>query len=136
MGLVIDTSAVVATERDHLSWEALTEEVLSEATVLPAATYAEILVGVHRADTPERAAARQRRLDALVSRVPVVAFGEDEAREWARLFARSQDHGTPLPANDLAIAATALTLGYGVLVGPRRERHFSLVPGLRVVALG
>lgn len=135
MGLVVDTSAVVAAERGHVSWSALDQEILGEATVLAAAAYAEILVGVHRADTPTRAADRQRRFDALVGRVPVVPFGEPEARRWARLFSHFQDSGRPLPANDLAIAATALELGFGVLVGPQRERHFTLVPDLRVVTL-
>jgi predicted nucleic acid-binding protein len=40
-----------------------------------------------------------------------------------------------IPSNDLAVAATALELGYGVLVGPRDEGHFRQVPGLRIVVL-
>jgi predicted nucleic acid-binding protein len=43
--------------------------------------------------------------------------------------------GRLIPSNDLAVAATALDLGFGVLVGPTDEAHFRAVPGLRVVAL-
>jgi hypothetical protein len=39
------------------------------------------------------------------------------------------------PANDLVVAATALELGYGVLVGPAGAAHFQRVPKLRVVVL-
>jgi predicted nucleic acid-binding protein len=41
-----------------------------------------------------------------------------------------------IPANDLVVAATALELEYGVLVGPTDEAHFRRVPSLRVVVLG
>jgi hypothetical protein len=34
-----------------------------------------------------------------------------------------------------AVAASAVYLGFGVLVGPADEQHFRRVPGLRVVAL-
>ena len=40
-----------------------------------------------------------------------------------------------IPANDLAVAATALQLEYGVLVGPQDEAHFRRVPGLRCECL-
>jgi predicted nucleic acid-binding protein len=43
--------------------------------------------------------------------------------------------GRLIPANDLAVAATAIELGFGVLVGPHDEAHFRQVPGLRVVVL-
>ncbi len=43
--------------------------------------------------------------------------------------------GRLIPANDLAVAATAFHLGYGVLVGPRDEAHFRRVQGLHVVTL-
>lgn len=36
-----------------------------------------------------------------------------------------------IPANDLAVAATALQLGFGVLIGPKNERHFRRIKGLR-----
>ena len=48
------------------------------------------------------------------------------------------EHPEPLrvvPANDLAVAATALHLGYGVVVGALGEAHVRTVPGLRVESL-
>jgi predicted nucleic acid-binding protein len=135
MGLVIDTSAVVAADRGEVGWGALGDEALAEPAVLPAVVYGELLAGVHLADTPRRAAARQSRIDALVARVPIVPFGREAAARWAWIFSRLHRTGDSIPSNDLAVAATALELGFGVLVSPRGEAHFRRVPDLRIVGL-
>lgn len=131
---MIDTSALVAIERSSGAWtEGLPGD---EPAAIPAVVYAELLAGVQLADHPRRAAARRAKIDALVLAVPIVPFGAAAAERWADLFARLSRDGRLIPANDLAVAATALELGFGVLVGPRDEAHFRQVPGLRVVALG
>ncbi|MGH7569696.1 MAG: PIN domain-containing protein [Gemmatimonadales bacterium] len=135
MGLVIDTSALVASERAGESWERAVSAIGDEPAVVPAIVYAELLVGVELADDPGRAAGRRARIEALVSRVPLVEFGAGVAVHWARLFASLNRAGRPIPANDLAVAATALFLEFGVLIGPRDEAHFRAVPGLRVETL-
>jgi len=56
----------------------------------------------------------------------------ETAERWADLFATLQRAGSLIPANDLTVAATALQVGFGVLVGPRDEAHFRRVPLLRV----
>jgi predicted nucleic acid-binding protein len=40
-----------------------------------------------------------------------------------------------IPANDLSIAAAAMHLGYGVLLGPKGEAHYEKVRGLRLARL-
>lgn len=143
MGLVIDTSALVAAERVSRGkknpgteqWEQVLGHVAGEPAVLPAATYAELLVGVELAGDPTRAAARRARIDALTLRIPIVEFDATIAEEWARLFAALSRRGQLIPSNDLAVAATAQHLGFGVLVGPSDEHHFRRVSGLRVETL-
>ena len=143
MGVVVDTSALVAAERRRATdssgslptWSELLGRLADENAVLPAATYAELLVGVHLADSPGRAASRRARIDALTARVPIVDFDAAVARQWARLFADLRRAGEPIPANDLAVAATALHLGFAVLVGPSADEHFHRVAGLRVERL-
>jgi tRNA(fMet)-specific endonuclease VapC len=107
----------------------------SEPIVLPAIVYGELLVGVRLADSPERAASRRAKIAALAGRVPIVAFGREIAERWAELFAVLSRSGQLVPANDLAVAATALHLGFGVVVGARGEAHFRRVPGLSVQSL-
>jgi tRNA(fMet)-specific endonuclease VapC len=133
MGLVIDTSALVALERSDSSWSRGLPA--DEPASVPAIVYAELLVGVHLADHPRRAAGRRAKIEALLAVAPVVEFGPAVAERWADLYARLSRDGQLIPANDLAVAATALELGFGVLVGPHDEAHFRQVPGLRVVVL-
>ena len=139
MGVVIDTSALVAAERRapaaaarRETWAEVLGPLASEIAVLPAVVYAELLVGVELADTPRRAAERRARIDALAARIPIAEFDAGIAEVWARLFARPSRAGQLIPANDLAVAATALHLGFRVLVGPDDERHFQAVEGLQV----
>ena len=75
------------------------------------------------------------RAPGLTVRVPVVEFDAAIAEAWARLFARLRRRGTLIPTIDLAVAATAVHLGFPVLVGPSDERHFRCVEGLNVEVL-
>lgn len=137
MGLVIDTSALVTIERSSAPapWEATLSSLGDEPAVVPAAVYAELLTGILLAQRPAQAASRRAKIDALVSIVPIVEFGREIAERWAELFATLTRQGRLIPANDLAVAATAVHLGFGVLVGPHDEQHFRAVPGLRVETL-
>jgi predicted nucleic acid-binding protein len=74
---------------------------------------------------------------ALVSleRSAHVKFGRDIAKRWAQLFAALHRQGRLIPGNDLAVAATALELGFGVLAGPHDEQYFRAIPDLRVEVL-
>jgi predicted nucleic acid-binding protein len=132
MGLVIDTSALVAIERAARPWR---KALPGEPAALPAIVLGELLVGVALADTRQRAAQRRAKIDALVSAVPIVEFTAATVEHWAELYGRLSRAGRLIPSNDLAVAATALELGFGVLVGPTDESHFRAVPGLRVVVL-
>lgn len=92
-------------------------------------------VAVYLADTPGRAARRRGQIDALADRAPAVDFDAAIAERWAALFASLKRRGRVIPANDLAVTATALHLGFGVLAGPTGEAHFQQVDGLRIVVL-
>ena len=132
---MIDTSALVAVERLGIDLDQSLGELAEEIAVIPAIVYAELQVGVRLADTPARAASRRARIEALVSRLPVVEFDRAIAERWAELFALLTRAGSMIPANDLSIAATAVHLGYAVLLGPKGERHYEKVRGLRVARL-
>ena len=65
----------------------------------------------------------------------MVDFDRSIAERWATLFSQLSRNGRMIPANDLAVAATALHLDYGVLIGPDGEEHFRRVEGLRCYVL-
>lgn len=136
MGVVVDTSALVAAERGRstqaegaqLTWSDLLGHLANESAVLPAVVYAELLAGVYLARSDRQAALRRARIDALTARVPIIEFNAAIARHWARVL-------TELRRSGEAIAATALHLDFAVLVGPSGERHFRRVAGLEVAQL-
>lgn len=135
MGLLIDTSALIALERRGSAAEFSVGSLAGETLAIPAIVYAELLAAVQLADTPTRAASRRAKVDAIVARAPVVEFDAPAASRWAEVYAELHRAGTLIPSNDLTVAATALHLGFGVLVGPGDEVQFRRVPGLRVEVL-
>jgi tRNA(fMet)-specific endonuclease VapC len=135
LGLVVDTSAFVDLERESAAWEQALGDLAHEPVVLPAIVYGELLVGVRLASSSTRASGRRAKIAALATRVPIVEFGREVAERWADLFAVLSKRGDLIPANDLAVAATAIHLGFGVLVGAQDEAHFRRVPKLRVQPL-
>lgn len=135
MGLVIDTSALIALERAGQDWASRLTPFADEPVAIPAIVYAELLVGVALAGSGKRAATRRAKIDALARAVGIIEFGEAIAAQWAELFAMLSRAGQLIPSNDLSVAATARQLGFGVLVGPSDEVHFRKVPQLRVELL-
>lgn len=135
MGLVLDTSALVALERAHASLSDVLAPLGEEEVAVPAIVVAELLAGVRLARDPRRAAQRRAKIDAVLALAPVIDFSADVAEVWADLFAALERRGNRIPANDLAVAATALFLGFSVLVGPQDEEHFRRVDGITVETL-
>jgi tRNA(fMet)-specific endonuclease VapC len=135
VGLVVDTSALVALDRAGTQWHVALGPHAHEPVAVPAVVYGELLVGVALAGNKKRAALRRARIDSLIELTGIVDFDAAIAERWAELFAALSRRGRMIPSNDLAVAATARHLDYAVLVGPKDERHFRDVPGVRVVPL-
>jgi predicted nucleic acid-binding protein len=134
---LIDTSVSVAPERRGLPLGTLAAAVPGgpDAPVaLAGMTASELLVDVHRDDTPTRRLRRGAFVEALLRAVPVLTFGLRVARTHARLWAQLAAAGTPVGAHDLLIAATALAHGYAVLTDEPRD--FGRVSGLEVLRPG
>lgn len=134
MGLAIDTSALVAWERATAAGHPI-RLAKTEPVVLPAIVWAEALIAVRLADSPKRAAARQQWLDGLRSFIDTFPFTDEVAAHYADIHAELQRKGALIRQNDICVAATARALGFGVLVGPDDETHFSRVPRLKVRVL-
>lgn len=134
MGLILDSSVVIAAERRGETAEQLLQRVL-EATedqeaALSAIGLTELVHGIHRANTAERRARREAFIDDLLSVVTVYPFA-DAARLAGKIDAEQQVKSVVIPLGDLLISATALSLRYSV--GTVNLRHFRKVPGLTVV---
>ena len=135
MGIVIDTSAIIELERARASWDPILERADDELVFLPAIVWGELMAGVHLADSVPRALKRRDRLNELRHAIPILPFTAEIAELWAELFAELQRAGTPIPANDLCVAATAIAHEHTVLVSSKDEAHYRRVPGATVLKL-
>lgn len=134
MGLILDTSALVAWERAMgQGSKVLLDE--HEEIALPAIVWAEALAGVRLADSASRAARRMARLESLRRVMEIEPFTAEVAEHYADIFAELTQAGGMIPQNDIAVAATARCMQFGVLVGPDDEVHFNRVSELRVEVL-
>jgi tRNA(fMet)-specific endonuclease VapC len=131
MGVVLDTSILVAAERRTVRFEAFLESLGDEPVGIAAISAAELLHGCHRASDPGVRMRRGAFVDALLGYVPVLPYGLFEARRHAELWAELAREGTLIGPHDLIISATALARGHALATLNRRE--FSRVAGLRLL---
>ncbi|MCC6362320.1 MAG: PIN domain-containing protein [Bryobacterales bacterium] len=135
MGLMLDSTAAVAAERQGKNARQLLEAVVletgDEGIAVSVITVLELAHGITRADTPERRARRQRFLDELLTGVPIQPVTVPIALRAGQIDGQSQAKGVRIPLSDLLVGASALELGYGV--GTANVRHFQLIPGLNVI---
>ena len=134
MGLILDTSALIEWERAQAAGK-LVDLSPDEIIVIPAIVWAEALIGVRLASTVQQAAQRRARPEALRSVTQIEPFTPQLAEYYADIYSELNTAGTPIPQNDMAVAATARALRFGVLVGARDERHFRQVRDLHVEIL-
>ncbi len=130
MAQLIDTSVLVTLERRGWPLSSLAATAPDEPVALASITASELLMGVYRANTPERQVRRRVFVEALLGRLPVLPFDLQVARQHAQLWAELVATGQLVGAHDLLIAATAMAHGYAVLTENAREFH--RVPGLIV----
>jgi tRNA(fMet)-specific endonuclease VapC len=76
-----------------------------------------------------REAANRRLLSrfASSSRVKLLPLGAETAEHYAQVYSQLRRKGTPIPSNDMWIAASALEHGLALLT---RDAHFQEVGGL------
>lgn len=88
---------------------------------------AELRYGADRSSSRHR---NHRRLDVLTAEIACVGFDVQAAAIYGRVRADLEAKGSPIGANDMLIAAHALSLGVVLVTDNRRE--FERVEGLEV----
>lgn len=131
MGVILDSSILVAAERGTFRLEDLLRSLGEEAVAMAVITASELLHGCHRATNAGIRARRFAFVEGLLQAIPVLSFGIAEARRHAELWADLARGGEPIGPHDMLVAATAVAQGYALATLNRRE--FARVPGLRLV---
>jgi predicted nucleic acid-binding protein len=137
VGLILDSSIVVAAERRGEAVEELLKRVIGtvgdQDTALSSVGLTELVHGMYRAQTPELKLRRQRYLDELLRDLTVYPYTRETAMLAGRIDGEQQARGVTIPFGDLLIGATALSLEFSVLTV--NLRHFNLIPGLNVISI-
>lgn len=130
MGILIDSSSLIAAERGEIDLETLLGKDLDEEVAMSAISASELLHGIHRVKGGMKQARAERFVQRLLDAVPVVPFDLDMARVHARLGAELAAKGIVVGAHDLIIASTAVALDFAVAT--RDLRSYPRIAGLNL----
>lgn len=125
--IALDTNTYVGFKRGDATCVELIQQarrLLISSTVL-----GELLAGFACGDREARNREELRRFLAVAG-VEVVPIGLETADSYGLLYRSLRQQGTPIPSNDLWIAASCLE--HGALLFSF-DAHFERVPGLRLV---
>ncbi len=128
MGILIDSSSLIAAERGELDLEEMLRKELDEEVAIAAISASELLHGIHRLKGGMKQARAERFVERLLEAVPMVPFDLEAARIHARLGAELAAKGTAVGGHDLIIAATAVAIDF--VVATRDVRSFPRIAGL------
>jgi tRNA(fMet)-specific endonuclease VapC len=128
MGLLIDSSSLIAAERGELDLDALLRKDPDEEVAISAVSASELLHGIHRLKGGMKQAKAERFVERLLDTVPVAPFDLEVARVHARLGAELAVKGAAVGAHDLIIASTAVALDFDVAT--RDLRSYPRIAGL------
>jgi len=123
--VLLDTTVAVA----HLRGVAAVSERLAQARTryLPTVALGELHFGLWRSARRE---VNRGQLDRWLHVIVLLPISAATAVRYGELKQQLALAGTPIPENDLWIAAVALEHGLPVAT---RDEHFALVPGLNVL---
>jgi predicted nucleic acid-binding protein len=134
MGLILDSSVVIAAQRRGETVERLIEHIAlatgDQEAALSAVGLTELVHGIFRAPTAEIRRRRESFLNELLADLTVYPYTKETALLAGKLDGEQQSRGVVIPFPDLLIGATALSLNFSVLTA--NVRHFGLIPGLSV----
>jgi predicted nucleic acid-binding protein len=137
MGLILDSSIVIAAERrgdtplQLLHW--LASSFGDQQVALSAIALTEIVHAIYRAPNLELRSRREAFIEDLLTDLEIVPYTSATARLAGKLDGEQRALGITIPSMDLLIGATAIEIDYSLVTV--NLRHFQLIPGLNVVTL-
>jgi predicted nucleic acid-binding protein len=133
MGVIFDTSFLIEAERRESEISKFTENREEEVFGISVISVAELLHGVHRADSIKRRLKRSAYVEKVIELFPIYNFEISIARIYAELWSDLSKKGIQIGAHDLIIGSTALSLGFSVATC--NLRHFERIEGLKIETL-
>ena len=131
MGLILDSSLLIADEREQFSLAAWLHSRASEPVAVSAITLSELWFGIQVETDAARVRRRRRWVERAFRRLEVVPLDAGLARVHARLWAQVSEAGQMVGPYDLIVAATAMHRRWSVATFNVDE--FCHIRGLEVV---
>jgi len=128
MGVIFDTTALIALERGSSNLDELLRGREQDSFGISVISAAELLHGVHRADSEARRLRRQAFVEKLIEIFPTYPFDLGAARIYARIWASLAARGLRIGSHDLLIASTAISRGDTLVTANARD--FGRIEGL------
>ena len=133
MGLIFDTSLLIAAERGTLDINGLIKGKEEELFGISVITVSELLHGVYRADTEKRRLKIEAYAESIIEVFPIYYFDTSAARIYARVWSSLASKGIQAGSHDLIIASTAISLGFSVATFDKRD--YAKIEGLKLELL-
>jgi tRNA(fMet)-specific endonuclease VapC len=133
LGVILDTSVLIEVERGKIDIEKFIAGRESELFSLSIISVAELLHGVHRADSELRKQKRAAYVDKIIDIFPIYPFDLKITKVYEKLWSDLLKKGINIGAHDLMIGATAISLGFSIATF--NVRHFSKIDGLKMEVL-
>lgn len=131
MGLILDTSVLIAAEKNRFDLPRLFAKHAGEGFFIAAVTASELLHGVERGHPPARKTERSTYVESVLAEIETIDFDLAVARRHASIWAKLEKAGQMIGPHDLLIAASALQYGY--TLATLNGSEFMRVPGLRLI---
>ena len=126
MRLLLDTSAYSAFMRGHEEIRAMVRT--NEEIFLNAIVIGELMAGFIKGGRRKKNEDELRRF-LMSPRVSLLDVGEETAERYAVILNSLWQAGTPIPTNDIWIAASAMEYGLRVLT---TDEHYNKIPQIMV----
>jgi tRNA(fMet)-specific endonuclease VapC len=125
LGVLLDSSVVIPHLRGHL--DLASKSPSAEPLFLPLTALGELYKGVFKSSQPQK---NRLLLEAFLQTVAVLHPDTATALHYAQISANLEQLGTPIPENDIWLAATALECKMPLAT---RDAHFGHVAGLQLL---
>ena len=137
MGIIIDTSVLIASERRRESITDLLRKMQSSfgdiELAISAVTVVELTHGIYRVRNDGERARRSAYVEGVFATLIVYPLNLEIGRLAGKIEGEAAARGIAIAFEDLTIGATALSLNFEVAT--LNLKHFEQIPGLRLHSL-
>ncbi|MDT8392186.1 MAG: type II toxin-antitoxin system VapC family toxin [Lentisphaeria bacterium] len=123
---ILDTNIIIAffARQDHV----ISKVQMAREIVVPAIVLGELYYGARKS---ARTIENLERLDIFALKSSIMTVDTDTAREYGQLKDELRAKGSPIPENDIWIAALARQHGIALV---SRDEHFKVVDDIELIA--